>query len=354
MQLQNNELESLENELNLLSHGEEIKRIGLQIETSTTTADNSLLDQLDELIREIRTIADINDSANELREKLVNVREEIIEAGQLSASMSDAVEYDPERILEIEERLNLINRLLNKYNVQSSSDLMEIENELIKKYESFSTMDQDLSQLESQLEKIRIKLETQAQSISQKRISGGKLLEDRVNNILHDLSMKNAELNVEINTGNTLRESGTDHVNFLFSPNRGSTYLPLSKVASGGELSRINLALKSTIAGALTLPTLIFDEIDSGVSGQVALMMGKILHKLSHNHQTICITHSPQIAAQADTHYKIYKTDMESRTFTHVKQLNSEERKIEIAKMLSGDPPSNEAINNAKQLLQVT
>jgi DNA repair protein RecN (Recombination protein N) len=354
MELKENEVEELEREQNLLNNSEEIKRIGGLLETSLQNDDTSVTEVLDQLIRELRSIVDFDPIAQDIRDKLLNVREEISDIAHLSSRMSEEIEYNPNRVYEIEERLNLINRLLNKYQVQSSAELMEIEKDLVDKYESFNKLDQNLEELEKEATEKEKELLKLANVISNNRSKGGKILQERINSILHDLSMKNAQLKVEIINNQEIRETGTDKVNFIFSANKGSSFLPLSKVASGGELSRINLALKSTIAGALTLPTLIFDEIDSGVSGQVALMMGKILNQLSKDHQTICITHSPQIAAQADVHYQIYKTDKENRTFTHVSKLDDKERRIEIAKMLSGDPPSEEALNNAKQLLQLT
>lgn len=354
LELKENEVEELEKEQNLLNNSEEIKRIGGLLDAALNASETSITETIDQLIRELRAIVDVDPTASEIRDKLMNAKEEISDIAQLSSRMSEEIEYNPNRISEIEERLNLINRILNKYNVQSSSELMEIEEKLVKKYESFNRMDQNLDDLEREASNMEKELIKSASTISNNRSKGAKKLQDRINSILHDLSMKNAQLKIEINKDQAIREMGTDKVTFLFSANKGSSFLPLSKVASGGELSRINLALKSTIAGALTLPTLIFDEIDSGVSGQVALMMGKILKKLSLDHQTICITHSPQIAAQADVHYKIYKTDKENRTFTHVSKLDDNERRVEIAKMLSGDPPSEEALNNAKQLLQLT
>lgn len=354
LELKENEVEELEKEQNLLNNSEEIKRIGGLLDAALNASETSITETIDQLIRELRAIVDVDPTASEIRDKLMNAKEEISDIAQLSSRMSEEIEYNPNRISEIEERLNLINRILNKYNVQSSSELMEIEEKLVKKYESFNRMDQNLDDLEREASNMEKELIKSASTISNNRSKGAKKLQDRINSILHDLSMKNAQLKIEINKDQAIREMGTDKVTFLFSANKGSSFLPLSKVASGGELSRINLALKSTIAGALTLPTLIFDEIDSGVSGQVALMMGKILKKLSLDHQTICITHSPQIAAQADVHYKIYKTDKENRTFTHVSKLDDIERRVEIAKMLSGDPPSEEALNNAKQLLQLT
>ena len=354
LQLEKGEVEALETEIKKLNNSEEISRVGGLIESMVSNSEQSIIEQLDELVRELRNITNVDESASNLRDHILNIKEELEDVANQSSQMADSVEYDPERILEIEGRLDAINRLLNKYRVATTDELLKVEEELADKYSSIKGREHTLGDLESKKTFLEEELKQKALVISKERKRGAELLSGEINNILNDLSMKNAELRIDISSSSELRSNGIDLVNFLFSANKGGSFQPLSKVASGGELSRINLALKSTIAGALTLPTLIFDEIDSGVSGQVALMMGKILNKLSQKHQTICITHSPQIAARADTHYRIFKSDKENRTFTHIEKLNVEERKLEIAKMLSGDPPSSEAINNAEQLMKQT
>jgi DNA repair protein RecN (Recombination protein N) len=352
LELYKGELEKLENDVKRLTGGEDIQRVGGFVNDVLSDSDTSVVNTIEGLLREISPLSSIDEKMENLRERLFSVLEELRDLASLGYSISENADYDEEKLAETEERLSLINRLLIKHQVKTDEDLMALELELIEKLESFENVDLSIAKLKAQKVAIENQLLELGKTLHNNRIKSGKKLEKEVNNMLHDLSMKNASIEVVINSVDHIRKHGLDEVKFLFSPNKGSSPLLLSKVASGGELSRLNLAIKSIIAGALTLPTLIFDEIDSGVSGQVSMMMGSILKNLSQKHQTICITHSPQIASKADVHYHISKVDRGERTYTLVNKLTSEERKFEIAKMLSGDPPSAEAISNAQQLLE--
>jgi DNA repair protein RecN (Recombination protein N) len=218
---------------------------------------------------------------------------------------------------------------------------------------AFGDLSEDIAKLEQSLIEQETELRQLANELSTKRKFVTPQFETQVHEMLHQLSMENARLQVQITDLQELTINGADDVQFLFAANKGSRMMPIKDVASGGELSRLALCTKSLVAAAIPLPTLIFDEIDSGVSGDVALKMGNILHKLSKHHQVVVITHSPQVAAKAEKHYFVYKTHKEDRTITSVRPLSTEERVRSIAVMLSQNPPSASALENAKELMSI-
>ena len=218
--------------------------------------------------------------------------------------------------------------------------------------QSFKQSSAEIKETENNIQQLSKELKLIASKISEKRKKSSRPLCKHVEKNLHNLSMENARFEIKIDPLKDLTENGMDEVLFLFSANIGARMQEINEVASGGELSRLSLCIKSELAKSIKLPTLIFDEIDSGVSGAISMQMGKMIKSLTNSHQIINITHSPQIAAKADKHYRIYKESNKNRSFTKMEILNSDEKIIEIAKMLSGDPPSNAAIENAKTLMQ--
>jgi DNA repair protein RecN (Recombination protein N) len=228
---------------------------------------------------------------------------------------------------------------------------LELQDKLQTQLDAFGDLSSDIENLEQQLVVQEAELKTLATALSDKRKAVIPNFEKQVEAMLHQLSMENARLQVQILESPELTTNGCDDVQFLFAANKGSRMQAIKDVASGGELSRLALCTKSLVAAAIPLPTLIFDEIDSGVSGDVALKMGNILQKLASHHQIVVITHSPQVAAKADKHYFVYKTHKEDRTYTNVRPLSTDERIRSIAVMLSQNPPSDSAIANAKELL---
>jgi DNA repair protein RecN (Recombination protein N) len=230
-------------------------------------------------------------------------------------------------------------------------ELLKVEAEIQHKLNSFSDLSNEMVGLEKEIHIQDKELRGIAQNISKNRKKIIPEFEKNVHNLLEGLSMQHAYIKVHTSNTEDLTPNGLDVINIHFAPNKGSNFLPLKDTVSGGEMSRLALCIKSLVAGATTLATLIFDEIDSGVSGDVAQKMGLILHQLSKKHQVISITHSPQIAAKAESHYWVYKTDTENRTITSMKVLSQEERVTEIAKMLSGNPPSEAARANARELI---
>jgi DNA repair protein RecN (Recombination protein N) len=218
--------------------------------------------------------------------------------------------------------------------------------------QGFSDISEQISALEKNIQASVDSLLSSAKVISGLRKAVCKTFESNVHQLMSNLSMPNAKISIEILTTDVLNNDGIDQVTMMFAPNKGSNFLPIKDTASGGEISRLNLCIKSIVAGAMTLPTLVLDEIDAGVSGDVAQKMGNILSTLSSRHQIICITHSPQIAAKADSHFWVYKSDLTDRTVTAMRSLTMEERIHEIATMLSGNPPSLTAKANAIELIK--
>lgn len=351
LNLREGEFPEIEKEYQRSQNGEEIKQVGGNIYNTLEENEYSVYNTLTELYKEVEKLADFDETAGSISERLISLREEITDIAHEAVKMSENVDSDPERLLFLEERMNEINRLITKHRVQTDVELIEIYHQLSGRLDSYQNTDKEIEILEEKLISQEAELNKLAGEITRSRIKNARLLESSVKEKLGELSMPNAALKVEMNHAEQFRSNGKDYINYLFSANKGGPLLPLHRVASGGELSRLNLAIKSIVAGVITLPSLIFDEIDTGVSGNVSLRMGKQLKALSEKHQTIVITHSPQIAALADHHLFIYKSDIGDRTITGMKTLENSEKKQEIAKMLSGDPPSQAALKNAEDLM---
>jgi DNA repair protein RecN (Recombination protein N) len=266
--------------------------------------------------------------------------------------VAEHTEHDPERIGEVQERLNVLYKLQKKHNATSVAELLQIQASLTEQTAGFSDLSGEIARLERAIGEQEQALRTAAATLSTRRRAVPMAFEQRVHTMLEQLSMPHARLRVDIADLPALGPTGLDDVQFLFASNVGARYLPIKDVASGGELSRLTLCTKSLVADAIPLPTLIFDEIDSGISGDVSLKMGLILKELSDRHQVVSITHTPQIAARADAHYFVYKKVADNRTVTNIRLLNPDERVRSIAVMLSGNPPSEAAVATARELVE--
>ncbi len=349
--IENEEIKA-EDELKSLSHAEDIKRVLSATQQYLTENESSVVGQLKDLSFELNNIAKFAEPVEQLKDRMEGL---IFELEDLSSEMEllgDKTELDPERITEIRERLDLIYRLQNKHQATSVSELLEIQHDIESKLESFGDMSGQIELLEVEIQKQEKELSERAQKLSVARKKVIPQFEERIQSQLQTLSMPHAQLKVQITTTPSLNKNGFDHVEFLFAANKGGRLDSIKDVASGGELSRLTLCVKSLVAGALAMPTMIFDEIDTGVSGDVALKMGNILKDLAKGHQIITITHTPQIAVQADSHFFVYKDHAGEKTTTSVKELDRTERVTEVATMLSGSPPSTNAMKNAKELLK--
>jgi DNA repair protein RecN (Recombination protein N) len=258
------------------------------------------------------------------------------------------------RLAEVSERLDLIYKLQKKHRVSSIRELIDIRENLSENLVSISSSDEELVKLEKEIEHLKAELIDISDTLSASRNEVIPSIEDKVKDLLAEVGMPNSTLKIEsILLGeDELNVNGRNRIQFLFSANKGQAPAPMNKVASGGELSRLMLAIKSLISRHIALPTIIFDEIDTGISGEVALKVGKIMEKLSESMQVIAITHLPQIASKGNAHYWVYKDDSEDITHTNIRQLNTDERVTEIAKMLSGENPGEFAIQHARELLE--
>ena len=353
VELIDGEQEEMEDEIGRLSNAEDIKRALGAAFQHLSEDEQSVIGQLEAISNSLSGITQFHSDLDKIYQRFESIKLELEDVSQEFEKIAENTDYDPERILEIQSRLDLIYKLQNKHNAKTVSELIKIQEELQSQLKSFDDLSDEIEKLEKEIEDQKGKLTNLAQKLSKKRKGVVAEFEKKVHGLLALLSMEYAQLKVDIVELPDLNSTGIDEVNFLFAPNKGSRFLPIKDVASGGELSRLTLCTKSLVASAIPLPTLIFDEIDTGISGDVALKMGNILQELSSRHQVISITHTPQIAVKADTHYFVYKKVVEDRTVTNVKLLSFDERVRAVATMLSGSPPSDSAIANAKELLKL-
>jgi DNA repair protein RecN (Recombination protein N) len=350
-ELVNGEQDRIEKEQQRLQNAENIKRNLSAAFRAIVEDENSVIGQLKSVGSMVSQVKKYAPSVSKLHERLESLLFELEDIGGELEVVSEDTEYDPERIADIQTRLDVIYKLQKKHAVGTVEQLLEIQDNLQNQLNAFGDLSSDIENLEKQLIEQEIKLKKMATDLSKKRKAVVPNFEKQVEAMLHQLSMENARLQVQMLESTELTLNGCDDVQFLFAANKGSRMQAIKDVASGGELSRLALCTKSLVAAAIPLPTLIFDEIDSGVSGDVALKMGNILQKLASHHQIVVITHSPQVAAKAEKHYFVYKTHKEDRTYTNVRPLSTDERVRSIAVMLSQNPPSDSAIANAKELL---
>ena len=345
------EQEDLESEQHRLSNAEEIKQLTSGVFHFLTEDENSVSTQLLTIGQKLAPLAQGDNKLKALEERFESLRLELDELATELEAFGDETEVNPERLEEVDARLNLLFRLQTKHSVATVEELLEIFADLSGRLGHFADLGGNIEKLEKRAEKLEATLLKEGKRLRKGRQRVAPKFAGQVQEQLADLSMENARLVVDFRELPAPGPYGLDEVQFLFSANKGGKLQTIKDAASGGEMSRLALVTKSLVASAMNLPTLIFDEIDAGVSGDVALRMGEILHELSADHQVVTITHSPQVASKADKHYFVYKQDIGERAATRIKQLDKKERIQAIAVMLSSDPPSKPAIANAKGLL---
>lgn len=345
------EQQELESRLEVLQNAEGIKTIMTKISRSLDEDENSLSDRISGLMRELHAYAGINDQFQSLYNRLNSVVEELRDVAAEAADIAENTEADGGELNAAQERLNLLYRLQKKHGVDSNMGLIQIRDSFQQKLLHFERSDENILALEKEIGKIEKTMREMAMVIHAAREKAAPGFEKKINDLLAQLAMPNARLKIQIKELPGFAATGKDEIQFLFATNKGSDFLPLKDVASGGEMARLTLCLKSVIAAKMELPTMIFDEIDTGVSGEVAARMGQIMASMAKSHQLLSITHSPQIAARAQHHYFVYKSDGADRTTSSMKLLSDDDRLMEIAKMLSGDKPGKAAIENAKELI---
>ncbi|MDZ4708624.1 MAG: DNA repair protein RecN [Saprospiraceae bacterium] len=347
------ELESLEKEQKELAHAGEIKKTTDAITQTLTEDENSLVSLLVEMDRTLQPLTGIHKGLKTISERITSILAEIEDVSAESKKISDYIEMDPSRLAWIDERLSMIYRALQKHRLKSEVELLALMESLSSKLGSTQELNQEILALEQVVRQAEKELETKAKELHQRRAEVIPDFIEKIKVLLHPLGMENTRIRIDLLPQTQFNLTGKDQIEFQLATNKGGAFLPIKSIASGGELARFNLVTKSLVAQAIPLPTLIFDEIDIGISGEVALRMGKILKDLSAHHQVICITHSPQIAAKGDMHYFVYKDDQSDRTIARVKKLNKNDRIQSIAAMLSSNPPSAAAIRNAKELIEI-
>lgn len=347
-----NEQTDLEEEVNALSHTTELKEALSKSMWLLSEKEENICSALKEATNAIASIEGFSESYSEVKERLNSCLIELKDiTREVEMKLSD-VNVDPQRLEQANERLDLIYTLEKKHHVDNLADLLNLQADFEKQLSEMDNAQEATEAIEKEIALLKDKLTNLAKQISEKRQKAKPKLEQSIAEILRGLGMPNAKLEVCVEPLPELDGNGGDAVKFLFSANKNATLQPISNVASGGELSRVMLALKSILCQSEELPTIILDEIDTGVSGEVADKMGDLMQKMGEQMQVISITHLPQIAAQGATHYKVYKEDNELTTLSHIKQLNETERVTEIAQMLSGSALSEAAIQNAKELLK--
>jgi len=350
--LQNeNEQEELEAELKILTNSESIKSNLFLVNVGLSESDNSLLNRLSELISLLDPLLNIHDDIKNISERLKSCQIELKDITSEIDHLQNKIIYDPLKIEAISNRLDSIYRLEQKHRVTTIIELIHLKNSFTDKLSAISSIDKQISelQLDIQLQKeVLIKL---SQQISENRKNTFSEIEKELLKVLSQVGMPNAQFKIEHSMTKDLTNDGIDIIRFLFNANRGGQVSEISRIASGGELSRLMLGLKSLITQRNLLPTVIFDEIDMGVSGDIAGKVGNILQKMSNNMQVIAITHLPQIAGKSSSHYFVYKETKGNTTTSFIKLLNQKERITEIAKMLSNETVTNAAVETAKELL---
>ena len=349
--LQDDEYEELTQRIELLENSEEVKNLLLQSDAILQESNDSLINQLIELKSAFDRLKRYLPVASSYLDRIESVKIELKDIARDIDGLQDDTQFDPDTLQLLRDRFDLIQRLMFKHHVNDYSELLTIRDELSTKVNSFTTIDDTIAVKSSELEQAKSHLTALAKVISERRLSAKVDFENDVTVILRQLAMPHAVFVVECVETDSLCATGKDKVRFLFSANKGVSPEEMSRVASGGELSRLMLAIKSVAAKSKYLPTLVFDEIDTGVSGEVASKLGDIMRTMGKTLQLFSITHLPQIASKADNHFFVYKDNSNAKTHSCIKQLSYQERVSEIAKMLSNDSVSTEAYRAAEVLL---
>jgi len=347
-----NEQNNLEILLEKLTHAEEIKSVFGQAYQILSEDDRSVLSVLKENLNNLGKLRSVFPEADQIFTRLESVYVELKDIAAESSVIADKTENDPEKIEQINQRLDLIYTLQQKHRVSSVSELLQIQSDLNAKIEQISSYDIEIEQIQQDIKIQKNILTELAGEMSKRRSSVSRLIENKVIEVLQNLGIPNAAFKLKFEKLTDFSTTGLDEVNFMFSANKSQELQEIAKVASGGEMSRLMLAVKTLITDTKSLPTIIFDEIDTGVSGEVAVKMGLILGQMAKTVQVLNITHLPQIAAKGKHHYKVYKFDQDDKTFTSIKKLDEQERIEEIAQMLSGENFSKTSVAAAKELLQ--
>ena len=346
------EQEELEQQSDLLSHAEDIKTALYDADLALGDEQNGAVTQLKRALNAINSISRVLPKSEELTERLDSCHIELKDISEEISSLLEDTDFDPAELDTINNRLDRLYELQKKYHAESVEELISQRDTLKQQLQNIENSDEAVGELEAKCQQLKAKCQQQADALTKLRQKAGKEIERQMQQRLVPLGMPNIRFSVNITQGD-LGKNGQDNVNFLFSANTSTPLQPVAQVASGGEIARVMLSLKAMISGAVKLPTIIFDEIDTGVSGKIAEKMADIMQEMgSYERQVISITHLPQIAAKGSHHYRVSKEETKSGTTSRMEELSNEERIHEIAQMLSGSDITDAAIQNAKELLR--
>ena len=352
-QLQNGEQEELEQEYEMLSHSEDIKTALYQADNHLSGDDGNIIERLKQASEQLANIKDVYPEVTELLERIDSSYIELKDIAQEVNGLTDHVEFDPARLETINERLDKLNSLQQKFHVRDLGELIETYHQLEEQLSHIDHSDEDVEALEQEVAQLLEKAQKLAKELTAIRTKAAKKVEEEMKQRLIPLGIPNVRFSISL-TEKPLSHDGGDKVSFLFSANKSTPLQPVTQVASGGEIARVMLSLKAMISGAVKLPTIIFDEIDTGVSGKIAEKMAQIMVEMgNHERQVLSITHLPQIAAMGSHHYKVSKEETDEGTISRMTELSQQERIQEIAQMLSGSDVSEAALANAKELLRI-
>jgi DNA repair protein RecN (Recombination protein N) len=346
-----NEIENIDAELKMLSHAEGIKGALTKVYFELHESETPLVQQLKSLQNQLQNYSSYHNDLASLIQRLHSSQIELQDIADEVDRISDHVNYDPEKIEQLNDRLSSGYKLIKKHGVQTTNELLKVQQQLQEKLQAVLNIDVQINEKEKEAGKLLQEAREIADKISEGRRKQVRPLEDKVNKLLVQVGMPNAKLKVEAKIKVELGLFGIDEIEFLFDGNKSNQFQPLRKVASGGELSRLMLCVKSLVAESIDLPTMIFDEIDTGISGEAARQVGIIMKGLAAKRQMICITHQPQIAGKADAHFFVYKEIINNAVKTNIRRLTTEERITTIAKMLSGEKPTAAAMENAREMV---
>lgn len=347
------ELEVLESEIQRAEHQEEIRNAHFHSVQLFSMEHTGILDQLKEVLSQQQKISKFYTPSKDLAER---IEEAYIELKDISAEVDNLAEksdMEPGKLDQLQERIDLLFSLMQKHRVNSAEELIQIRDLLDQKLTDLSFSDEKISKLEAEITGLLSVMERYADILHLKRSTAGEEMQQDIENQLKQLGIPNARFRVEIERKKNYDHHGSDDIRFLFSANKQMPLEEIASVASGGEISRLMLCIKSLVSNRKGLPTLIFDEIDAGVSGEIADKVGGIMDQLARGRQVLAITHLPQVASRGSDHFVVYKEDTKDATYTRIRKLNREERVSEIAKMLSGKKITDAALSNARELLRV-
>jgi DNA repair protein RecN (Recombination protein N) len=349
LSIQKGELEAIESKIVKLTNGEKLKQSLYEV-SQTLTGTTSVEEQLSFVIKKIQTLVKYDSTFESLIEKLNQVKFDLEDISGEFDKMLEDVDFEPSELEALQSRADKINQLLLKHRCKSVEELFALQDQLVNYTTRLEGLEQQINDLKQTKDSLQSTVHKNAEALHNKRVEAAAVIEKEVKKYLEALVMPNAHLKIELSTG-TLQADGITRIAFMFSANKGVPLAEMKQVASGGEFARLMLAFKRVMTNKMNLPTIIFDEIDTGVSGEVSIKMGKLIKEMSNKVQSLVITHLPQVAVLGKTHLFVYKTVEGTFTKTKVKELSEKERVVELAKMISGEEPTELAIQNAQEML---